>query len=368
MSVKLNVLIPDGDSTWAMPVIHCLSRIQDYRIFVLSNKKRTASKYSKYTTYYKFYDRSSDTSWIEVINTEVQSHGIDVIVPIAEREILFFIENSAKFVKPANVIPLPELSAFRTALNKNLLSEYCEIHRLPHPKSVFREVNHMDEIAKAKISFPILIKPLDQKGGDGILKVDSVQKFDKYIQSVNGALFVQEFIEGYDIDCSVLCKNGNILCYTIQRGNLKGHNNFAPQLGFDLFDNPDVLEVVKKLMSTLNWTGIAHLDLRYNEKTEQYFIIEINPRFWGSISASLNSGVNFPHLSIQLALQNTIETTKFIPGKYMRLKGVIKTIQHRPDIIFKRKFLLNHTEVKLFLEDPMPTGYRFIEWLIRKFK
>ncbi|MBO6606918.1 ATP-grasp domain-containing protein [Psychroserpens sp.] len=368
MSAKLNVLIPDGDSTWAMAVIHCLCKIKDYRLFVLSNKKRTPSKYSRYTYKYSFVERTSDQLWLDVINTKVKSYNIDIIIPIAENEIMFFIENRLKILDSVKLIPMPKISAFKTASNKRALSEFCDLYKIPHPKSILTDKPEIDTLYQNDISFPILIKPLDQKGGDGIVKVNNPQDYEAIINRDMGSMFIQEFIEGYDIDCSVLCHEGNILSYTIQRGNLKGHNDFAPQLGFDLYDNPDVLSVVNDVMSALNWSGIAHVDLRYDEKSNRYCIIEINPRFWGSIGASLNAGVNFPHLSIELALHNTVQSIQFNKGEYMRLKGVIKTIKRRPGFIFKRNYMLERTEAKSFLNDPMPTVYRFIEWSGRKLK
>ena len=36
--MTMNVLIPDGNSTWALSVINCLAEQSDIRLFVLSNK------------------------------------------------------------------------------------------------------------------------------------------------------------------------------------------------------------------------------------------------------------------------------------------------------------------------------------------
>ncbi len=285
MSPQLNVLIPDGDSTWAMAVIHCLSKVEGYNVFVLSNKKRAPSRYSKFTNYYKYYQRRSDDEWLETILKEVSTNNIDIIVPIAEKELLFFIVHKLAILPHAGLIPLVDFQTFQTASHKDLLSEFCSSHELPHPRSLLSDFDHSKAIANSDINYPILIKPLDQKGGDGILKINNEDELALHQNNLSGSIFVQEYIHGYDIDCSVLCLNGRILCHTIQRGNLKGHNDFAPQLGFELFENKQLLEVVADTMTKLNWSGIAHLDLRFDEKLNRYCIIEINPIFWWSIGA-----------------------------------------------------------------------------------
>ncbi|SDS70694.1 ATP-grasp domain-containing protein [Formosa sp. Hel1_31_208] len=366
MSEKLNVLVPDGNSTWALSVIHCLSQIETYKIFVLSRKKRTATKYSKFTTYYKYYPRQITEPWVDIINKEIELNSISIVLPIAEAEISFFIKHQNDISQQAKVIPLPGLTQFDISVNKKSLHEFCELNQIPHPKSYYLTPDGT-KVNLNEMNFPILIKPLDLKGGDGIERVDSAPQLRKKLRGHKDSYFIQEYIKGYDIDCSVICLNGDIVTHTIQKGNLKGNNAYAPQLSFEFLNNDEVLEIARDVMAKLNWSGVAHLDLRYDEQASSYKLIEINPRFWGSIEGSLNAGVNFPDLAIQLALQQTIGCKAFDHVQYMRLKGVIKTILRRPHFLFKYKFLMNHTELKSFLKDPLPTFYKFREWLGRKF-
>lgn len=369
MTAKLHVLIPDGNSTWALTVMNCLSYNKHYKLFVLSDKKRTPTKFSKNTSYYKYYKRTSDKEWLDIISREVEDQNISIIIPIAEDEFRFFINNSHRLPSSVKVIALPEINNFETAIYKDRLSDFLNKHHLPHPK--YQCIDNLESYSKEgfELQFPILIKPLREKGGDGILKFDTKKTLDKYLNKHSdfSELFIQEYIKGYDIDCSVLCLNGEVLTHTVQKGNLRGHNSFAPQLGFDFLNNDIVLGVAKQLMQALNWSGVAHIDLRYDEQTNDYKVIEINARFWGSIEGSKFAGINFPDLAIQLAMNNAIEQPQYTEIEYMRLKGVLKAIKRKPSFLFNKKFLLNNSETKSFLNDPLPTGYRFIEWLERQF-
>lgn len=369
MNPKCHVLIPDGNSTWALTVMHCLSQNPDYKFFVLSDKKRTASKFSKYTSYYKCYNNTSDKKWLELITEEIHEHNISVIVPIAEDEISFFINNQKYLPNSVKVIPLPEIENFETAINKHKLSCFLNEHNLPHPKYKYFDDSKSFAAEELNMEFPIIIKPLHEKGGDGIVKFNDRNELDKYVKKYSdlGALFFQEYIDGYDIDCSVLCLNGKIQTHTIQKGKLEGDNSFAPQLSFDFITNDSVLNIVSHLMEALHWSGVAHIDLRYDQTLNTYKIIEINARFWGSVEGSKFAGVNFPDLAIQMAINNQIDKPEYQEIEYMRLKGVLKTISRNPLFIFKRKYLINNTETKSFLKDPIPTFYRFREWLERRF-
>ncbi|WP_047547882.1 ATP-grasp domain-containing protein [Psychroserpens sp. Hel_I_66] len=367
MTLKRNVLIPDGDSTWALSVIHCLSQIENYNLFVLSNTKRTASKYSRYTSYYKFHERPADDSWVEIINAEIELNKIDVILPIAEKEITFFIKHKQDIYKNTKIIPWPKLRDYEIAIDKYRLSNFAKEHEIPHPRSYFisSEIDLENKISG--INFPLLIKPLHQKGGEGIIKVNSEESLIQHLKRAHNGLFIQDYIKGYDIDCSVLCQDGEVLVYTIQKGNLQGDTTFAPQLAFDFLQNEHLLATVKLIMNKLNWSGIAHLDMRYDEKANNYKLIEINARFWGSIEASKFAGVNFPHLVISLAMGEELPKIDYKSFHYMRLKGVIKTVRRNPLFVFKRSYLLNNTETKTFIKDPLPTFHRFRDWLVRRF-
>lgn len=367
MTVSRNILIPDGDSTWALSVLQCLSQVKEYNIFVLSNKKRTPTKFSRYTYYYKYYERHNDEHWLDVINSEIKLNAIDVVVPIAENEIAFFIKNKTKITHATSIIPLPDLTNFEIAIDKRKLSDFAKANKIPHPNSFFMTSEMGTSHFLSTIQFPILVKPLSLKGGDGIQNINSEKHFHELFQNQTESLFIQEYIEGYDIDCSVICLNGTILNHTIQKGNLKGDTVFAPQLAFDFLQNNDVLEVAKQTMSKLNWSGIAHLDMRYDSNTNDYKLIEINARFWGSVEASKFAGINFPQQAIELALGEHIIKKDFESIHYMRLKGVWKSIKRNPFFIFKRNYLLNNTEVKMVFNDPLPTFYKFREWLRRRF-
>ena len=368
MSSKLHVLIPDGNSTWALTVINCLSNIADYKLFILSDKKRTATKFSKHISFYKYFERTTDEEWLEHISKVIVDQSISIIIPIAEAEIRFLINNEHRLPKSVKVIPLPESNSFETAINKHKLSHFLNEQNLPHPKFKYLSSFETYKSETFDLEFPVLLKPLDQKGGDGIMKFSTLEQLDIYLNANSNfeGLFVQEFIEGYDIDCSVLCLNGKILTHTIQKGNLEGHNSFAPQLGFNFLNNDELLIVVKQLMQALNWSGVAHIDLRYDENTNDYKIIEINARFWGSVEGSKFAGINFPDLAIQLAMYNTIENTRYQEIEFMRLKGVLKSIKRKPSFMFKRNFMLNNSETISFLKDPFPTCYRFVAWLKRR--
>ena len=365
-----NILIPDGDSIWTLPVIKCLAFRRDFKVFILSSKKWTAAKCSRSKFYYKYYPKTDQESWLEIINKEIESNAIDVVIPISEIESQFFIKNSNSIVAKAKVIPLASNLDFETATYKNRLGAFCEENQIAYPKS--RHFDNADDFFTRgnELKYPVLLKPVHDLGGNGIVLFDSQKELEIFVSNkkeTNDSFFIQEFIDGHDIDCSVLCLNGEILTYTIQKGFLLGNNPFAPSHGIEFMDNKEVLEITKLLMKALNWSGIAHLDLRYDKIRECYLIIEVNARFWGTIEASRMANINFPVLLCDLTMGKNISHTEFKSFKYLSFKGLLKHIIKHPVYAFDIRSILQSTEAKSVLNDPLPTLYNLREWVGRKF-
>lgn len=362
MSAAINVLIPSGHSSWALPVINCLSYYSKFRIFLLSAKKRYAAKFSRHIAYHKFYPGLNDVNdKINIINEEISQNSISIVIPLDEEEIIFFINNSSKFFQAAKIIPLPSITSYKNAIEKSRLNIFLNDSGIQTPNTInFPSNNFLINVEK-NLSFPVLIKPSIGQGGEGIFKINTFNEFKRVFKEKQGEFILQEYIDGFDIDCSVLCSNGEILTHTIQKCYISANNPFNQQLGVEFLDNEEVYKIVKKLMSTLDWSGVAHIDLRYDNKSKTYKIIEINARFWGSVEASRVAGINFPYLICQLTLGEEIEKQKFKHIKYLRLKGFLKKLKKNPLMLFNFKLIKNNTGFIEVIKDPMPSIFKLKE-------
>jgi len=365
MKEKINVLIPSGHSTWAMPIVNCLSYHKNFKLFLLSEKEYTAAKYSKFISYYKYYCQLNDDLYkIKIINEEVKQNDISIVIPLDEEENIFFIKNLNEISDKTKVLALPSLLSMETATDKWKLNNFLELNKIPKPDTLnYPSKTFLNDIEEG-FSFPALIKPLDSEGGNGIIKFNNKNEFKTFFNEASvGEFILQEFVDGYDIDCSVLCSNGEILAYTIQKCNILANNPYSQQLGIEFLDNIEVLKIVKRLMNKFNWSGIAHIDLRYDKKANDFKVIEINGRFWGSIEASRAAGINFPYLVCQLALGKEVVFKKVKHIKYMRVKGFIKILKNHPLSFFKDNLINNNTDFISILKDPLPNLFKLKEKL-----
>ena len=54
-------------------------------------------------------------------------------------------------------------------------------------------------------------------------------------------------------------------------------------------------------MRALNWKGIAMVEWKVDPRDGRPKLMEVNPRFWGSLELAVRSGVDFPVLYAQAA-------------------------------------------------------------------
>ena len=355
-------MIPDGQSHLAIHVINCLATSNQYKICLLSNLKYTPMRFSWHVNHFSYFPKTeNDEDWINRIDNIVENQGIDFIMPVSEICIRKLIRHKNKLKAAKKLMPLPDLDNFDTANNKALLSQHLLRNNIPHPKGYL--VSNMGELNKMDtLNFPVVSKPtIGYDGGKHIHLFKNMDALKIHFKknSFLGTHIIQEYIEGYDIDCSVLCKAGEILAYTIQKGIVNNPSDFSPSYAHVFIQEPKLFSVVEKLMKTLNWSGIAHVDLRFDINSQQFKVIEINPRFWLSLEASLHAGVNFPELAHNLAVGQTLTRPKFKACSYYSLKGLKLKVKQEKSILFRWNFLKTHTGLKFFIRDPVPVIYRF---------
>jgi len=236
-------------------------------------------------------------------------------------------------------------------------------HLINGPNSIYlrpEEFQHIDEL---NFSFPCLIKPtVNTGGGIGILKINSKEELIQYINNKIPIhpILLQEYINGFDLGCNVLCSQGQILATTIQKGNLYNNIPYSPQIGLQFIKEDKALELAKKLMKSLNWSGVANIDMIFNLDRDIVQVIEINPRYWLTIDASAIAGVNFPYLYCLNALGVNFEVPAYSELNYLNLKGLVKSVRKDPLQLFNFKFIWNNTPFKFAIKDPIPMIYHFI--------
>ncbi len=355
----ISVLIPDAQSKYTMLVLNSLSLAKDVQIHLLSTKRFIAARYSKHLRSFSVYSYSDKEEWIHKIIEIVKDKGIDVVLPIDMDSIPLLNKLHLDVSEIVEIVPLPKSDPFRIASDKWLLAKHLKNHNLPVPTTVLYA--YSDDTCDMK--FPCLLKPMvDSGGGEGIVKFNSEDALRKYLSDLNikEPVMLQEYIVGESIGCNVLCKEGEVLASTLQVGCIYDKKPFSPQLGLKFFENEDIRLVIEELMNSLNWNGVANIDMIYNAESGEMKILEINPRFWLSVDASALAGVNFAYQYVCLGMGKPILNPHHRLENYVNLRGLYLLLKKNPRTIFQTKFIWNNTSLRFVIADPLPMCYHFL--------
>jgi predicted ATP-grasp superfamily ATP-dependent carboligase len=82
---------------------------------------------------------------------------------------------------------------------------------------------------------------------------------------------------------------------------------------------PDLVAASVRLLAGLRWTGFAMVEWKTDPRDGIPRLLEINPRFVGSLELALRSGVDFPYLLYQVATTGDCpEVTAYKVGQLCR--------------------------------------------------
>lgn len=354
MSTKKSILLYGYDSNLSLGVLYCLNPL-NYNIYLLTSNKKNAAKYSRFLK--KFYYRETDNQLDSIINI-VKNNNIDLIMPIDELETRFIQENRAILTKYALCSWTTEVDMFDIGINKKLLAEFLTKNEIPCPTfTIINNDEQLESIADQLI-YPVLIKPERASYGRMIQKCENPQVLKAYYanstENIN-KFIIQPFIIGSDITCNVICKKGEVLCYTIQESPVKTGSDFSSNDALTFHEDQEVVKVIRMMMKLLKWNGVACVDMRRDQRDNSIYVLEINGRFWASVVASyFRAGLNFPIIIAKLALGEPVEIASQKPGKQLSI-GQIKS-----SILSGKKVSIKDTKYVSYLSDPLARAIQLL--------
>ena len=350
------VLIPDGEKLYSFYVIYCLKKAcRNLKFIVWSDKFYTNPPYSKYISECRRPPARHDMdSYYERLLDMIRTENVDLLLPCTTDGIEFILHHREDLEKECALIALPPLQTFDLVSDKWALHQTLAAGGIPTPASaLFRDAEQLKDAR-----YPVMLKPTHGESGVNIRKLDRMpdQALIETLQNAGEDFIIQQFIDGCDIDCSILASEGRILAHTIQM-NIGDKSRFNPGNDKIKFVRDDrLLETVRKTSELLSWTGVAHIDL-IRDARGTYQIIDFNPRFWGSILGSYSAGVNFPFLLYQLTLNLDFECPDFRETFFVSLRQFVKDARAR-----SLDYGLRETNLKFILADPVFSLRKFLRW------
>ena len=79
-------------------------------------------------------------------------------------------------------------------------------------------------------------------------------------------------------------------------------------------EHPGIMEMGLSLLKSLNWVGVGMAEFKVDPRDGIPKLMEVNPRFWGSLQLAIASGVDFPYLMLRMAKRESFDPDSSLCG------------------------------------------------------
>ncbi len=359
---SFSVLIPDGESDFALFAMHSFIDFPQVKVYVLSNQRWAPARFSRYRHRYLF-EKFAASERFDAIAGVIRQHHIDVILPIEMEWLAPDDDKRLALSNLAALTPVLDAETFEIANNKWLLLELLRTHGIPTPPTVLCTLDSDFEQRINQLEFPVLVKPVTAWGGEGIRRFEDLAQLREFLaqnkeQPIKNRYIVQSFLTGYVIGLNMLCRDGQMLAYTMQRGFIANPQKYAAAAAIEFIEHQEALEVGQTLAAVLKYNGVANVDMFYDAQEERIRVLELNARFWGSLRGSYVAGVPFPYLACLAALNIPFPVPEYALTRYIHPKIAIKEGLRRLVGKSEYDFPFQETGLKYMRADPVAETLR----------
>jgi predicted ATP-grasp superfamily ATP-dependent carboligase len=127
-----------------------------------------------------------------------------------------------------------------------------------------------------------------------------------------GPVLIQEAlpISGVALGVGLIADRGRVLNAYAYRRLREFPVSGGPSTLRETIDAPELIGHAERLMRALNWTGVAMVEFKMDERDGVARLLEINPRFWGSLELAAVAGMNFPLMLYKLTRGEPVEPVR----------------------------------------------------------
>ena len=227
---------------------------------------------------------------------------------ILDEEIKYmFIKNKEKlkFIK----VILPSNRSYEISLNKSKSNSYVEKLGIPVPRTYpIDSKKDLDNFSE-EMHYPLVIKGERGTSSSHVRYARNLAELKKYYEEVfrldkkidpsSSPPIIQQFIGGPTYLSQAFVNEGSVKVviphYKYREWPLSGGVTARAKT----ISSPKIKKYMTAILESLEWNGEAGMEWKYDSTSDEFYFIEINPRFEGSLDIAIKAGIDIPKLLIK---------------------------------------------------------------------
>lgn len=220
----------------------------------------------------------------------IKDYEINIILPFVDRSIKICAE--LKTIAKNVFIPVSELNLVNIFYDKCLSNDWFEKKGMPLP--VFDN------------TFPAIAKPRYGSASKGIVIINSKEEYNELVR--NNKLkeyLIQKYIdaEEFTVDC-YLSKTKKIIGIVPRKRLVVIDGEVNKSI---IVLEKKIIKYCEELLNNELFEGPITIQFLKCKQTNNFFIMEINPRFGGGVINSIEAGFDIPHIIINECLNKPVK-------------------------------------------------------------
>lgn len=311
----MSAIITTARSIKALIITRSLGR-RGVRVTTGDQRKHALASLSRYSASSFLYSspQHSPSEFIAQLVEFTKDNKHEVLIPTHFEDTYIIAQHKSEF-EPFIKVPLHDYSSIMQAHDKGFVMQLAEELGIPVPRTIF--ISDFDELHRQaeKIQLPAVIKLRTGSSSIGIsyvrTKEEMVTEYKHCVSRFGLAPenypLIQEYIPGDGYGVALLFNHGELRAKFTHKRLREYPPSGGPSTYRISVENPEMEEIAIKLLQYFHWHGVAMVEFKLDRRSDKPVLIEINPRFWGSVNQAICSGVDFPYLLYRMAIDGDVE-------------------------------------------------------------
>lgn len=233
--------------------------------------------------------RGNSANFIDKILDECYKRKIELLIATVDSELAPLVVASMKFLEIGVKLPLPSQKTLEICRDKYALLTYCK-GKIPIPQTFLLTKDILSSID----NFPLFAKPRFGAGSTGTLTIKEPK--DLIQLPTDGSYLLQELLPGDEYSVDIYIHSSGRPVAAVPRLRMKIDSGIAVASRTQML--PELIAIALKTAEHLALRYVSNIQFKA-DLTGQFKLLEINPRFPGTLPLTVAAGVDIPKLLIR---------------------------------------------------------------------
>ncbi len=235
--------------------------------------------------------RGDDPRYVDALLGLCRDHDVDVLVPTVDSELVPLALRRDEFRALGTELVLASLETLEVCVDKWRLAARCR-GVVPMPWTELLD----EELVLEDLELPAIVKPRTGSGSRGIRLVSTLEELRRCPR--DGSLLVQENLPGIEHSIDVLADPDGRIVAVVPRSRLKVDSGIA--ITGRTHHDQRLEAIGEQVARLIGLSFCGNVQVKEDVRGAPA-LLEVNPRFPGTMPLTVASGVNMPLLAVSAA-------------------------------------------------------------------